>query len=238
MACIKKRGEANLEKMAPEGSSKRAMALTGSVGSVVGGGVAGAVLAGPAAPLGFVVGALVGGLVVAGVLVSDGVLDEQATDADNEQPANVKLEDALLGNFRGDKCNGPDARSRPFGSPPPTGGKGTTTDTDLFSRLGGKGPNPWLPAKPAKSGGGPNAGNGSGDGRGGGSDGGSKAGQGGSEVGGESGGGNGGAAHSGLKLPGPLDRLSTKWTEWTTKHDDAPGYGEEGWRGEQAWKTK
>lgn len=77
MACITKRGEANMEKMAPEGSKERAMALIGSVGGVVGGGVAGAVLAGPAAPIGFVVGALVGGLVVAGVLVSDGVLDEQ-----------------------------------------------------------------------------------------------------------------------------------------------------------------
>ena len=232
MACIKKRGEANMERVAPEGSSKRAMALTGSVGSVVGGGVAGAVLAGPAAPIGFVVGAAVGGLVVAGVLASDGVLDEQAIDADNEQPTNAKLEDALLGKFRGGNGSGPDGGSRPDGGNRSSGGTGS--NADLFSRLGGKGPNPWLPANPAKSGGnGPNGGNGSGDGRGGGTDGGSKVGEAGGEVVGEGGGGNGGAA--GMS---PLDRLSTMWSEWTTKNDHVPGYGEEGWREEQAWKTK
>ena len=138
MACIK-RSEANMEKMAPEGSKERAMVLTGGTASVVGGGVAGAVLAGPAAPIGFVAGALVGGLVLAGVLVSDGLLDEQADEADNEQPAkSASLEDALLGKFRGgpagdrsDGGNGSSKSSRP----------NTHTD-DLFSRLRGRGPNP------------------------------------------------------------------------------------------------
>ena len=136
---IKQRSEANMEKMAPEGSKERAMVLTGGTASVVGGGVAGAVLAGPAAPIGFVAGALVGGLVLAGVLVSDGLLDEQADEADNEQPAkSASLEDALLGKFRGgpagdrpDGGNGSSKSSRP----------NTHTD-DLFSRLRGRGPNP------------------------------------------------------------------------------------------------
>ena len=225
-----------MERMAPEGSKERAMALTGSVGGVVGGGVAGAVLAGPAAPIGFVVGALVGGLVVAGVLVSDGVLDEQATEADHEQPTNAKLEDALLGKYRGGNGSGPDAGSRPDKGNGSSGGTGPNTKKDLFSRLGGKGPNPWLPAEPAKSGGNgsnggnePNGGSGSEDGR----EAASKVGQGGGDVVAEAGGGNGGAASS-----SPLDRLSTMWSEWTTKDDYVPGYGEEGWRGEQAWKTK
>ena len=219
-----------MEKMAPEGSKQRAMALTGSVGSVVGGGVAGAVLAGPAAPIGFVVGALVGGLVVAGVLVSDGVLDEQATEADYEQPTNAKLEDALLGKFRGGNGSGSDAGSRPDGGNGSSGSTGPNTNTDLFSRLAGKRPNPWLPAQPAKSGGngsnggnGPDGGNGSGDARGAAS----KVGQGGGNVVNEAGGGNAGAAST-----SPLDRLSTMWSEWTTKDDCVSG--EE----EQAWKTK
>ena len=138
MACIK-RSEANMEKMAPEGSKERAMVLAGGTASVVGGGVAGAVLAGPAALIGFVAGTLVGGLVLAGVLVSDGLLDEQADEADNEQPArSASLEDALLGKFRGgpagdrpDGGNGSSKSSRP----------NTHTD-DLFSRLRGRGPNP------------------------------------------------------------------------------------------------
>ena len=63
-AVVAKEVQANVQRLSLEGGSPlRAAVVVGTAGSIVAGATAGAVLAGPAAPLGAIVGGLVGSLV-------------------------------------------------------------------------------------------------------------------------------------------------------------------------------